>query len=140
MSIHQIFFNVCKDESLLNSSDLSEVDFKHNFYLSGMLSFCAFWTLCTKVYIPYTHIDGRWGDGTKNGRIGCLVGWLVRRATILRICPSLDNALPPLGTQSSNRVWSVIKHTDWPLDGNTNLVAKLWTRRGKGNTVEQRLT
>ena len=46
--------------------------------------------------------------------------WLLRRATILRICPSLDNASPSAGhTIFKQSVVSDQTHSpQWPLDGN----------------------
>ena len=67
--------------------------------------------------------------------------WLLRRATILRICPSLDNASPSAGhTIFKQSVVSDQTHSGHLMVINRNFVAKLQTQRGKGNTVEQRLT
>ena len=102
-----------EEAKLSNSSNHldSNVDFNHFFYLPGMPSFCASWSLCDDVYFSYTCVDrGPWGE--KMGqRMGGLNVWLVR-AAILRICPSWDNASPHTifkhsGGQRSNTRWTL---------------------------------
>ena len=82
-------------------------------------------------------------DGTKNGQIGCLAGGVLADsretgysdvllvcATILRICPSLDNASPSAGHTifKQSVVSDQTQCPQWPLDGNKKVVAKLcWT-------------
>ena len=71
--------------------------------------------------------DGTWGDGTKNGQIGCLAGVC---PTILRICPSLDNASPSAGHTIFKQ--SVVSDQTHSISGHLmeikELLAKLcWT-------------
>ena len=107
-----------------------------------------FQVCCASKCIFSTHTrDGTWRDGTKNGQIGCLAGVRFKYtffnkpvcASILRICPSLDNASPSAKhTIFKQSVVSDQTHSpQWPLDdkkricGQTLLDEQLSEARGK---------